>query len=43
MIAGFGNEASKEFQNFDFDTHSTSSFDIANKLWDIIGEGVSEE
>ena len=41
-MLGFGNESTKEFRDFDFDTHTTTAFDIANSLWDMIGEGVSE-
>jgi hypothetical protein len=42
IILGFGNEATKEFREFDFDTNTTTSFDIANDLWDMIAEGVAD-
>lgn len=41
LLTGFGNETTKEFRDFDFDTRTTSSFDIANSLWDMIAEGVA--
>ena len=40
LIIGIGNAVKKEFKEFDIDTASMSSFEVANKLWDMIGEAV---
>ena len=41
-LAGtIGNEESKRIKHFDIDTRSKTSFEVANTLWDMIGEGVS--
>ena len=42
VCVGFGNESTKEFREFEFDTYANTSFDIANGLWDMIAEGVVE-
>mmetsp|Transcript_5497 Transcript_5497/g.9050 ORF Transcript_5497/g.9050 Transcript_5497/m.9050 type:complete len:203 (+) Transcript_5497:46-654(+) len=43
-LAGcIGNESTKEFRDFSYDTTTTTSFDIANGMWDMIAEGVGCE
>ncbi len=34
--AGIGNDAKKEFKNFDIDISNKTSFEVTNILWDMI-------
>ena len=38
--AGVGNDKMKAFKTFSIDSRSKTSFEVANTLWDLIGEGV---
>lgn len=40
VSAGYGNDATKEICAFEFDMTKMDSFEIANALWDVIGQGV---
>ncbi len=36
FLAGIGNDAKKEFKNFDIDISNKTSFEVTNTLWDMI-------
>ncbi len=36
FLAGIGNDAKKEFKNFDIDISNKTSFEVTNILWDMI-------
>jgi hypothetical protein len=40
MSGCIGNDAAKGFENFTIDLNKTTSYDVANTLWDKIAEGM---
>jgi hypothetical protein len=38
FLSGIGSDSKKELKRFEFDTRSLTSFELANKLWDAIGD-----
>ena len=38
IILGIGNDSKKELKLFELDTQTLNSFELANKLWDLIEE-----
>ena len=43
FTAGVGNDRTKTFKSFSIDSRSNTSFEVANSLWDLIGEGFETE
>jgi hypothetical protein len=41
--SAIGDDTKKELSKFDLDTRSLSSFDLANRLWALIGQQHSAE
>ena len=40
---GVGNDRTKTFKSFSIDSRSKTSFEVANSLWDLVGEGFEKE
>ena len=40
FLVGVGNDKTKAFKTFNIDLRSKTSFEVANALWDHIGEGI---
>lgn len=43
MGTGIGNHEKKEVENFDLDTRSMTSFEVANDLWQKIGQSLPKD
>jgi len=39
LSAGVGNDQEKVLKKFSIDSRTKTSFDVANHLWDLVGEG----
>jgi hypothetical protein len=41
-MKGIGSDSSKELRSFDIDTREMTSFDVAEALWEFVGQSVDD-